>query len=112
MSNANDRNFLNDFSFLRNTVSIKSLDNPNMYTIHNSSNDLSSLSMQVIGVVPGQIITQKKTLPARVNDRCEAITDATRDLPMLAVIERHHRTRNIGLGFVQGFGPRKKSYCK
>ena len=33
-----------------------------------------------------------------------AVVDAQRDLAKLAVIERHHRTGNIGLGFVQGLG--------
>ena len=103
-SNVNDKNFLLDFSFLRNTVHIKSLDNQNMFAIHTSSNDLSSTLMQVIGVIPGQIITHKRTLSARVNDQCEAIADGSRDLAKLAVIERHHRTGNIGLGFVQGLG--------
>ena len=61
-SNVNDKNFLLDFSFLRNTVHIKSLDNQNMFAIHTSSNDLSSTLIQVIGVIPGQIITHKRTL--------------------------------------------------
>ena len=39
-----------------------------------------------------------------MNDQCEAIADGSRDLAKLAVIERHHRTGNIGLGFVQGLG--------
>ena len=99
-----DKYFLHDFSFLRDTVHIKSLDNPNMFAIHTGSNDLLSQFMQVIGVIPGQIITQKRTLPARVNGQNEAIADATRDLAKLAVIERHHKTGNIGLGFVQGLG--------
>lgn len=103
----NDKNFLHDFPFLRNTMHVKSLDNPNMFTIHTISNDVSSTLMQVIGVIPGQIITQKRTLPASVNGRCEAIADATQDLAKLTIIERHHRTGNIGLGFVQGLGLEK-----
>ena len=103
-TNINDKNFLHDFPFLRNTMHVKSLDNPNMFTIHTISNDISSTLMRVIGVIPGQIITQKRTLPARVNGRCEAIADTTQDLAKLAVIERHNRTGNIGLGFVQGLG--------
>ena len=30
------------------------------------------------------------------------MTDPSRDLAKLAVIERHYRTGNVGLGFVQG----------
>ena len=36
-----------------------------------------------------------------------AVADAQRDIAKLAVIERHHRTGNIGLGFVQGLGLEK-----
>ncbi len=110
-TNVNDKDFLHDFSFLRNTVHIKSLDSPNMFAIHTISNTLSSALMQVIGVVPGQIIIQKRTLLARVNGECESIADATRDLAKRVVIEPHHRTENIGLGFVQGLS-RKGCYCK
>jgi len=103
-SNSADKNSLSEFSFLRNTIHVKNLDNPNMFAIHTESNILSSKLMQVFGVIPGQIITQKRTLPSRVNGKYEAMADARRDLANLAVIDRHHRTGNIGLGFVQGLG--------
>jgi adenine deaminase len=32
------------------------------------------------------------------------VADEQRDLAKLAVIERHHMTGNVGLGFVQGLG--------
>jgi adenine deaminase len=35
------------------------------------------------------------------------MADPNRDLAKLAVIERHHRTGNVGLGFVQGLGIQK-----
>ena len=63
--------------------------------------------LQVIGVVPGQIITQKRIIQAKVNYDHMAVADAQRDLAKLAVIERHHRTGNVGLGFVQGLGLEK-----
>lgn len=91
-------------SLLQNTMNIKSLEDPNMLAISTNSATPSSLMLQVIGVVPGQIITQKRILQAKVNGQCEAIADAVIDLAKLAVIERHHKTGNIGLGFVQGLG--------
>ncbi len=36
-----------------------------------------------------------------------AVADPENDIVKLAVIERHHATGNVGLGFVQGFGLRK-----
>jgi adenine deaminase len=42
-----------------------------------------------------------------VNEYNQVIADPDRDLAKLAVIERHHKTGNLGLGFVQGFGLKK-----
>ena len=60
--------------------------------------------VRVIGLVPGQIVTEQlvERLPAH-----DGFLKADRDRGMakLAVIERHQGTGNIGLGFVQGFGP-------
>ncbi|MGY8757252.1 MAG: adenine deaminase C-terminal domain-containing protein, partial [Phycisphaerales bacterium] len=44
------------------------------------------------GLIPGQLFTEELHL---------AITDE--DVLKMAVIERHHNTGNIGLGFVRGF---------
>lgn len=59
--------------------------------------------MRVIGIVPGQIVTRSLTLAPRLADGL-AVADPGRDLAKLAVIERHHATGNVGLGFVQGLG--------
>jgi adenine deaminase len=59
--------------------------------------------VRVIGVTPGQIVTQARIAePGRSNGH--ATTDPSRDLAKMAVVERHHDTGRIGLGFVQGFG--------
>ncbi len=89
-------------SFLQNTMYIKSINDSNMFVI--PTNSTTSSRLQVIGVIPGQIITQKRIIPAKLDKKYGAVADAQRDLAKLAVIERHHRTGNIGLGFVQGLG--------
>jgi adenine deaminase len=87
----------------RNTMHIKSLANPNMFEIV-AKQDRKLLN--VIGVIPGQIITKKRTEQARIyNGR--VIANEHKNLAKLAVIERHHMTGNIGLGFVQGLGLNK-----
>lgn len=58
---------------------------------------------RVIGVVPDQLITHHLTLPVPVRDGW-AQADPERDLLKMAVVERHHGTGNVGLGFVQGMG--------
>jgi adenine deaminase len=58
--------------------------------------------VKVIGLVPGQLLTEKLVLPAPVsNGRLAA--DPARDLLKLAVVERHRGSGNLGLGLVQGF---------
>ncbi len=57
----------------------------------------------VIEVVPGQIITRKKTVNVKVSSGA-IVTDTERDIAKLVVVERHHATGNIGVGLVTGFG--------
>jgi adenine deaminase len=89
---------------LQNTIHIKSISNSNMFLIPPPNSGSPSSCIQVIGVIPGQIITQKRIIPAKIDEKYGAVADAQRDLAKLAVIERHHETGNIGLGFVQGLG--------
>ena len=50
----------------------------------------------VIGMVPGQIITEDKGYANGV--------DVERDILKMAVIERHKHTGHIGIGYLQGYG--------
>ena len=58
---------------------------------------------RVIGLVPGQIVTDSLVEELAADDGL-AVADPARDLAKIAVIERHLGTGRIGLGFVQGFG--------
>src|ERR1041385_7497600 len=96
-------------SVKQNTMHIKALDDPKMFTIPaksiTSSSSLSSSSLiLVIGVVPGQIITRKRIIESKFDEHYQPVADSERDIAKVAVIERHHRTGNIALGFVQGLG--------
>jgi len=62
--------------------------------------------VKVIGLIPGQLLTEKRVMPAPIRDG-KLATDPARDLLKLAVVERHHATGNLGLGLVQGFGMKK-----
>ncbi|KAB2890259.1 MAG: adenine deaminase, partial [Desulfobulbaceae bacterium] len=59
--------------------------------------------LRVIGLIPGQIITEHLLYEARVEDG-SAVADPGRDLAKLAVFERHRATGRVGLGFVSGLG--------
>ncbi|MGD8902071.1 MAG: adenine deaminase [Anaerolineae bacterium] len=58
---------------------------------------------RVIGVIPEQVVTEELRLEPTIEDGY-AVSDPARDLLKIAVIERHHRTGNVGLGLVQGVG--------
>ncbi len=62
--------------------------------------------LRVIGLVPGQIVTQALVEEATVVDGL-AVADPSRDLAKMAVVERHRGTGNVGVGFVRGFGLRR-----
>lgn len=59
--------------------------------------------VRCIGVVPGQITTKSMRVRPRFADG-RAYGDAEKDLVKLAVIERHGKNGNIGLGFMHGLG--------
>ena len=54
---------------------------------------------RVIGLVPGQIVTE-----SLVEELSSGAADPGLDIAKIAVIERHLGTGRIGLGFVKGFG--------
>ena len=58
---------------------------------------------RVIGVIPEQVVTEELRLEPTIENGY-AISDPARDLLKIAVIERHHRTGNVGLGLVHGVG--------
>ncbi len=74
-----------------------------------STNDLrvpaGGRLVRVIGLVPGQIVTESLVERPTVVDG-HAVADPERDLAKIAVVERHLGTGRIGLGFVRGFGLR------
>ena len=86
--------------WVRHTVRIGAL-GPEVFRI-----PWSGGSARVIGLVPGQIITES-LVDEPATRGGEAIADPDRDLAKIAVIERHLGTGRIGLGFVRGFGLRR-----
>ncbi|HEX2230884.1 MAG TPA: hypothetical protein VHG34_01710 [Nitrososphaeraceae archaeon] len=47
------------------TINIKSITESNMFVI--PTNSTQSSCLQVIGVIPGQIITEKRIIPAKID---------------------------------------------
>jgi adenine deaminase len=62
-----------------------------------------SATTHVIGVVPGRIITEHLTIEVPTS-KGEKRVDPSQDVLKVAVVARHGKNQNIGLGFVKGFG--------
>ncbi len=78
-------------------------------TMHVGSLSLDDLrpvvdeQMVAVGAIPGQIVTRKlEVQPKREGGRL--VSDVSRDLLKLVVVERHHATGRVGVGLVNGFG--------
>ena len=63
-------------------------------------------TVEVVGIEPGQITTKHLREEALLRNG-ELVADPGRDLLKLVVIERHHASGHVGLGFVKGFGLKK-----
>jgi adenine deaminase len=59
--------------------------------------------VRVIEIVPEQVITRQLIAEITVKNN-QAVSDPSKDLLKMAVVERHSGTGNIGKGFVKGFG--------
>ncbi|MBI4188296.1 MAG: adenine deaminase [Chloroflexi bacterium] len=82
---------------LHNTVNLKP------FTVKSLRLMASGEPEPVIEIVPGQIITRKKSAKVKIADRV-VVSDVGRDILKLVVVERHKASGNIGLGLVTGFG--------
>jgi len=88
--------------FLRSTVHLPASLSAAAFTLQGDP----SKPARVVGVVPGQIVTEHLwELPRVVGGRVCA--DPARDLLLLASIERHGGAGGIGCGLVRGFGMRR-----
>jgi len=85
---------------LTDTVRIAPLDRGDLRIARNGS------EFPVIGLIPGQIVTRKRLLSPGVSGD-EFVSDTSRDILKLVVVERHHATGRVGKGFVTGFGLRR-----
>ena len=63
----------------------------------------SGPSGPVIGIIPGQVLTEHLTMTLPYRDGLR-LSDPERDVLKVCVFSRHGTNRNVGRGFVTGFG--------
>jgi adenine deaminase len=86
--------------WVRESVRIQQV-TPADFEISSSGSDI-----RAIGLVPDQVVTESLTREPTVEGGL-AVAEPERDLAKIAVVERHHATGRIGLGFVSGSGLRR-----
>ena len=62
---------------------------------------------RTIEIVPGGILTKESTFNIIENKDLPYGVDIDRDIVKVAVVERHHDTGHIGIGFIKGYGIKK-----
>src|SRR5205823_3307627 len=66
--------------------------------------------IRVMRVVPAQLLTGTLTVEPAVKEGC-VVADPGRDLVKIAVVERHHATGRIGLGFATNVGLQRGAFA-
>ncbi len=66
--------------------------------------------IRVIRVIPGQLLTGIEMVEPAVNDG-NMVADPMRDLVKIAVLERHHASGRIGLGFATNVGLKRGAFA-
>jgi adenine deaminase len=88
--------------WVKQTVRVGAL-GPEVFRIPWGEGGVAGGKARVIGLVPGQIVTESLVAEPKVYAG-EAVADTGRDHAKIAVVERHLGTGRIGRGFVKGFG--------
>ncbi|MCC7201408.1 MAG: adenine deaminase [Nitrospirae bacterium] len=68
---------------------------------------ITGRKIRVIELIRRQIYTRHIIEEVEAGEDREIKADPSRDMLKIAVVERHHATGNIGIGFVRGFGLRE-----
>ena len=66
--------------------------------------------IRVMRVVPAQLVTGVDAVEPSVRDGC-VVADPSRDLVKIAVVERHHASGRVGLGFATNVGLKRGAFA-
>lgn len=65
---------------------------------------LKSNKVNVIGILPGGVVTAKETAEITLDENGEFVRNPEEDIVKVAVVERHQGTGNVACGFLKGYG--------
>jgi adenine deaminase len=80
--------------------------------VNSSTFDIASgpRRIRVIRVIPAQLLTGTELVEPTTRDGC-IVADPARDLVKIAVLERHHASGRVGLGFATNIGLRRGAFA-
>lgn len=87
-----------DISTVKGSVVLKDF-SKDKFKMHLKSNKVN-----VIGILPGGVVTEKLTAEIDLDENGEFVWNPDVDLVKVAVLERHHETGNVACGFLKGYG--------
>jgi adenine deaminase len=85
------------FNYVYQTIKVKKL-NKELLKV----NAISGKLLRVIKIIPNQIVTEELLLYPKIEKNL-VVSDPTRDILKLVVINRHKKIPQLGIGFVCGF---------
>jgi adenine deaminase len=90
--------------WVRQTVHVAPLDERS-FEVHGPARHI-----RVMRVVPGQLVTGSEVMEPAVSDGL-IVSDSARDLVKIAVVERHHASGRVGIGFATSVGLKRGAFA-
>lgn len=87
-----------DISSVKGSVVLKDF-SKEKFKMHLKSNHVN-----VIGILPGGVVTEKVTAEITLDEEGEFVFEPEKDIVKVAVLERHKGTGNVACGFLKGYG--------
>lgn len=87
-----------DISSVKGSVVVKD------FSVEKLKMHLKSNKVNVIGILPGGVVTEKITAEIRLDEQGEFVRNPEEDIVKVAVVERHKGTGNVACGFLKGYG--------
>lgn len=87
-----------DISAVKGSVILKD------FSVEKLKMHLKSKHVNVIGIMPGGVVTQKQTADVQLDSEGNFVRDPAVDLVKVAVVERHQGTGNVAKAFLRGYG--------
>jgi adenine deaminase len=95
-----------DFSIKKLGMRLASNAAADTATADNSATADTSAEVWVMDVSPGSVVTGKARAKIKLDSSRNFAFDPDAGIAKIAVVERHHDTGNVGLGFIRGYGIR------